>query len=81
MINTDSLPAQAIRWLLALIFIIAGLWALHLSLFHWWAGGGPPTAIPAWHSKWSRIFFAVSVGLFVSAGLVIRLLRKSSSPP
>jgi hypothetical protein len=30
------------RWLLAVALLLAAGWSLKLTLFNWWAAGGPP---------------------------------------
>ena len=32
-----------LRWILALLALLAGLWLGNLAMFNWWAAGGPPT--------------------------------------
>jgi hypothetical protein len=35
-----------VSWLLAAILLLAAGWSLNLTLFNWWAAGGPPTTQP-----------------------------------
>ena len=48
--------ALLLRWLGSLFSALASVYFLHLTAYHVWAAGGPPTSRPDWHLKWSGIF-------------------------
>ena len=58
-----------------LSLLLASLWLLNLTLFHAWAGGGPPSDYPEWHFRWSKIFGLCSLAGFISAFLALWFWR------
>ena len=57
--------------LLCLALLALALYAGNLSLFHAWAGSGPPTNRPAWHLRWATVFFVVAVASVIAIVTVI----------
>ena len=68
-----------IRWIIFLVLIVAGLYFLNLTAFHFWAAGGPPTPHPEFHRKWGYIFFFVSISIFIFSCVWIRITRKKKN--
>lgn len=64
------------------LVVIAGaaLYTANLSLFHFWAAGGPPTPDPAYHLHRGYCFCATSVMLTVCGLLTVVALRRRAVP-
>jgi len=73
--NTKRISVQIVRWLSALLLCLVGLWALNLTAFNFWAAGGPPTPHPEIYERRGWLFFAVAIGCFIIAALLVWLLR------
>jgi hypothetical protein len=48
--------ALLLRWLGSLFSASASAYFLHLTAYHLWSAGGPPSSRPDWHLGWSGIF-------------------------
>jgi len=58
------------------LLLLAVLWAMYLTAFNYWAGGGPPTPHPEIYRMRGNIFFGIACVLFVAfAGCLWSLLR------
>ncbi len=53
------------RWIGAGMLLLASLWFGNLTLFNWWAAGGPPTPHPETYALRGNIFFVLTCLLFV----------------
>jgi len=56
----------------AVLLFFAFLWSINLTLFNWWAAGGPPVQYPEIYRHRGNVFFAVGWGLLVGLVLLIR---------
>lgn len=54
------------RWLLAAVLLLAVAWSANLTLYNWWAAGGPPTPHPEVYEHCGNVFFAVTLVLFTA---------------
>ena len=52
--------------LTTILLLLAFLWALNLTAFNYWAGGGPPTPHPEIYKMYGNIFFGIACVLFVA---------------
>lgn len=59
MTRTTKLPVW--RWALAALLFAGACWTGNLSLFNWWAAGGPPTPQPEVFEHRGNVFFLVTV--------------------
>ena len=67
--DTNRIGIQMLRWGVAIALVLAFLYLLNLSMFHLWAGSGPPTSNPEWHIRWGYFFLGMSFGaLFACFG-------------
>lgn len=73
--NIKRLLVQVVRWLSAVLLCLAGLWALNLTAYNFWAAGGPPTPHLEIYERRGWLFFAAATGCFIGAGLLVWLLR------
>jgi len=74
--DTNRPKVQIARWTGAALLFCAGLYSLNLSLFHFWAGTGPPSVRPSWHVAWGYRFFWTSTALILGSVFVAWALRK-----
>jgi hypothetical protein len=65
-------------WLLAIILLAAFLWSLNLTMFNWWASGGPPVEHPEAYRARGNIFFAIALLLGFSLVVVIIFRRRKA---
>ncbi len=73
--GTDQRIRRFIRVLLPALLVIGSLPLLNLAVFNAWAGGGPPSARPEWHARWSDIFLIAWGFCILFAGLFVYWLR------
>lgn len=67
-----------VRWLLAAVLLLAAGWSLNLTLFNWWAAGGPPTPQPELYELRGNVFLAATVVLFAGfVSVVVINVRRS----
>ncbi len=68
------------RWALPTLLVVGACWTGNLTLFNWWAAGGPPTPHPEIYEQRGNLFFALTVlmALLALAALFINLRRKRS---
>jgi len=74
---------RLLRWILATFSLLGSCWACNLTLFNYWAAGGPPTNHPEIYEQRGNMFLAVTVGLFVLSALLAlsNIRRKRNSSP
>lgn len=60
--------------MLAIVLLAVSLWTANLTLFNWWAAGGPPTPNPQQFAARANIF-AVATLLLFSAAVGIGVLN------
>lgn len=73
--------ARFLSWLLPVLLLLGACWTGNLTLFNWWAAGGPPTPHPEIYEQRGNVFFFVTVGLLVLALVLIVLnLRRRRRP-
>jgi len=66
------------RWALLALLVAGACWAGNLTLFNWWAAGGPPTPQPEVYEQRGNLFFALTVALLLLALLLVVVnLRRS----
>lgn len=73
--------ARLWRWALPALSIVGACWTGNLTLFNWWAAGGPPTPYPEVYEQRGNFFFAVTVALLLAAAvlIVVNLRRRGTS--
>lgn len=59
--------ASTARWLLAIVLLAVSLWTANLTLFNWWAAGGPPTPNPQQYATRGNVFAVATLLLFSAA--------------
>ena len=59
--------ASTARWGLAFVLLAVAIWTANLTLFNWWAAGGPPTPKPEQHAMRGNIFAVATLMLFGAA--------------
>jgi hypothetical protein len=64
----------SIRWGIALVLLAVSVWTANLTLYNWWAAGGPPTPNPQMYETRGNIFAVVTLLLF-SAAVAVALLN------
>ena len=64
------------RLLIACGLLLSVLYSANLTLFNWWASGGPPNDFPQIYYFRGNVFFVLTIGLFIS--FVIVALKKIS---
>jgi hypothetical protein len=70
--------SRVLGWLLVALLWAAALWSTNLTLYNWWAAGGPPMPDSSRYAYRGDIFCAVSILLLVAGGFVTySLLRRS----
>jgi hypothetical protein len=55
------------RWLLVAVLVAASLWTANLTLYNWWAAGGPPTPHPELYEQRGNVFAVATLVLFGAA--------------
>lgn len=60
--------------MLAIVLLAVSVWTANLTLFNWWAAGGPPTPNPQQYATRGNIF-AVATLLLFSAAVGIGVLN------
>jgi len=63
-----------IRWAVDLGLLLVGLWLGNLTLFHWWAAGGPPSAHHETYAFHACVFFVLTC-LFLVAFVVLFVMN------
>ena len=53
-------------WLLSVLLFVAFAWSLNLTLFNWWASGGPPVQHPEIYRHRGNVFCGISFVLFLN---------------
>ena len=78
--NVNELKAPLAKTALAAacsgVFLLASLWTMNLTAYHWWAAGGPPSpdqAIRDWHEQWGNIFAGATVLAWLVVGVSARM--------
>lgn len=59
------------RWILPVLLLAGACWTGNLTLFNYWAAGGPPTPHPEIYEQRGNFFFAVTVALLLAAAVLI----------
>lgn len=59
--------ASTARWIFAALLLAASLWAANLTLYNYWAAGGPPTPNPQMYETRGNIFAVATLVLFGAA--------------
>lgn len=69
---------SALRWVLAVVLLLATGWSANLTLFNWWAAGGPPVNDVKVYELRGNVFSLVTVLLFVAfVAVVVMNVRRS----
>lgn len=66
------------RWIIVTVLVAVSLWTANLTLYNWWAAGGPPTPNPQEYESRGNIFAVVTLLLF-SAAIAVALLNRKRS--
>ena len=74
--DTNRRSVQFVRVLLVALLVGLGLWLLNGAAFNAWAAGGPPNPHPEYNLRWANRFLVASLLSFVSAGVVLWLMRR-----
>jgi hypothetical protein len=56
------------------LLFLAFLWSVNLTLYNWWAAGGPPVEHPEIYRHRGNVFFVVGWGLLAAIALLVRAL-------
>ena len=56
------------RWIVVGVLLAVSLWTANLTLFNWWAAGGPPTPNPQEYAMRGNLFGLATLLLFAGAG-------------
>jgi hypothetical protein len=62
---------QVWRWIAAGALLLAFFWFANLTLYNWWAAGGPPTPHPERYAARATAFLVVSGLLLIAIGVLI----------
>lgn len=62
------------RWIVVATLLAISIWTANLTLYNWWAAGGPPTPNPQEYESRGNLFAVVTLLLF-SAAIVVALRR------
>lgn len=75
--------ARVLGWLLPALLLVGACWTGNLTLFNWWAAGGPPTPYAELYEQRGNIFFVVTLVLIVTAVvlIVINVRRRRITDP
>jgi uncharacterized membrane protein YphA (DoxX/SURF4 family) len=65
-------------WVVVAILIVAAFWTANLTVYNWWAAGGPPTANPKQFEMRGNAFAVLTLLLF-SGAIAIRLFNRKRS--
>jgi hypothetical protein len=60
--------ASTARWSLAFVLLAVSIWTANLTIFNWWAAGGPPTPSPQQYVMRGNVF-AVATLLLLGAAV------------
>ena len=61
-----------LRWLIVVVLLAVSLWTAKLTLYNWWAAGGPPTPYPEQYEMRGKVFAVTTLLFFASAvGLAV----------
>jgi ABC-type transport system involved in multi-copper enzyme maturation permease subunit len=63
-------------WLLPVLLFIVFAWSLNLTLFNWWAGGGPPVQHPEIYRHRGNVFCGISFVLFLTFIVAVWVLAR-----
>lgn len=66
------------RWLVVAVLMVASVWMANVTLFNWWAAGGPPTPNPQQFETRGNVFAIVTL-LLLSAAVAVALLNRKKS--
>jgi len=69
------------RWIIVALLLAVSIWTANLTLFNWWAAGGPPTPYPHVYEQRGNVFAVVTLLLFSAAVAVALLNRKRPLHP
>jgi hypothetical protein len=65
------------RWTLNVAALLLSLWFANLTLFNWWAAGGPPNPHHEVYAFRGQVFFALACLCFIGFGvLLVMNIRK-----
>ena len=64
---SDRMRASTTRWIFAVVLLAVSIWTANLTLFNWWAAGGPPTPNPQQFATRGNIFAIATLLLFGAA--------------
>jgi len=59
--------ASTMRWSLAFVLLAVSIWTANLTLFNWWAAGGPPAPNPHQYAMRGNVFAVATLLLFGAA--------------
>jgi hypothetical protein len=69
------------RWIAVACLLAIGLWFANLTLFNWWAAGGPPTPHPERFATRGNAFFFATCGFLLAAVfLAVMNYRRMKGP-
>ena len=68
------------RWLLPILLFAASCWTAKLTLFNWWAAGGPPVLNPQPFEDRGNFFAIVTLLLFAGAAILSAFNLKRPRP-
>jgi hypothetical protein len=67
-----AMRASTVRWLAIFGLLAVSVWTANLTLFNWWAAGGPPTPNPQQFATRGNVFAIATLLLFGAAvGLAV----------
>ena len=61
------MKASTARWGLAFVLLAVAIWTANLTLFNWWAAGGPRTPVPHEYAMRGNVFAVATLLLFGAA--------------
>ncbi len=59
--------ASTMRWLVTIALVAVSMWTANLTLFNWWAAGGPPTPNSQQFAMRGNIYAVATLLLFGAA--------------
>ena len=65
-----------VLWLLPVLLFMAFAWSLNLTLFNWWASGGPPVEHPGIYRHRGNVFSGISFVLFLTFIVAVWVLAR-----
>lgn len=61
------MKASTARWILVVVLLVGSLRTANLTLYNYWAAGGPPTPNPEMYETRGNIFAVVTLFFFAAA--------------